>query len=175
MAKALKSFKDAGDYDAPICKWEARPAIAQTYANLKTLMCTEYSKFNHQDATTARATGHASVNNIAEEMAQGMEELVVELMEKHSKQIEPIIKANNEAMQNSPPQFWPISQHPLLPQHPAAAKPRPKRWQRQWHGKKRRRRQQLVPIATKCAPIARMSSAGSCRPTPRSVPLTGNR
>ncbi len=33
MAKALKSFKDAGDYDAPIREWEAKPVAAQTYAN----------------------------------------------------------------------------------------------------------------------------------------------
>ena len=81
LAKLLKSFKDAGDFDPAIHEWEARPVATQTYANLKVVMCTEYSKLNHQDATTARATGHASVNNIAEEMAQAMEELVAELTE----------------------------------------------------------------------------------------------
>ncbi len=55
LAKALKSFKDAGDFDAPIREWEARPAIAQTYANFKVVMCAELSKLNRQDATTARA------------------------------------------------------------------------------------------------------------------------
>ena len=70
MAKALKSFKDAGDFDAPLREWEARPAVVQTYANLKVLMCVEYSKLNRQDATTARATGHASANNVIKEMAQ---------------------------------------------------------------------------------------------------------
>ena len=98
MAKALKSFKDAGDFDAPIREWDARPAIAQTYANLKALMCAEYSKLNRQDATTARASGHASAN-VIEEMAQATEELVAELTEKHTKQIESLIKSNNEAIQ----------------------------------------------------------------------------
>ncbi len=99
MAKALKSFKDAGDFDAPIREWEARPVAAQTYANLKVLMCAEFSKLNRQDSTTARATGHASANNVVEEMAQATEELVAELTEQHNKQIEALIKSNNEAME----------------------------------------------------------------------------
>ncbi len=78
MLKALKCFKDSGNYDAPIQEWEARPAAAQTYANLKTMMSTEYSKINCQDAVTARATGHALVNNVVEEFAQATEELVAE-------------------------------------------------------------------------------------------------
>jgi hypothetical protein len=98
MAKSLKSFKDAGDFDAPLREWEARPAAVQTYANLKILMCAEYSKLNRQDSTTARATGHAA-NNVVEEMAQATEELVAELTERHTKQIEALIKSNNDAMQ----------------------------------------------------------------------------
>lgn len=97
MLKALKCFKDAGDYDAPIREWEARPAAAQTYANLKTMMSMEYSKLNRQDSTTARANGHASVN-VAEEFAQATEELVAEITEKHSKQIEALVKSNNDAI-----------------------------------------------------------------------------
>lgn len=97
MLKALKCFRDAGDYDAPIQEWEARPPAAQTYPNLKIMMSLEYSKLNRQDATTARAMGHASANAV-EEFAQATEELVAELTEKHSKQIETLIKANNEAM-----------------------------------------------------------------------------
>ena len=97
MLKALKCFRDAGDYDAPIREWEARPPAAQTYPNLKTMMSLEYSKLHRQDTTTARATGHASANAM-EEYAQATEELVAQLMEKHAKQIEAMIKANNEAM-----------------------------------------------------------------------------
>lgn len=99
MAKALKSFKDAGDYDAPIREWEAKPVAAQTYANLKVVMCAEFSKLNRQDSTTARATGHASVNNVVEEMAQATEELVAELTERHTKQVESLIKSNSDAME----------------------------------------------------------------------------
>jgi hypothetical protein len=94
---ALKSFKDAGNYDAPIWEWEARPAATQTYANLKMMMSMEYSKLNCQDAVTARATRHASANAV-EKFAQATEELVAELTEKHLKQIEALIKRNNKAM-----------------------------------------------------------------------------
>jgi hypothetical protein len=52
---------------------------------------------NCQDAVTARATGHASANAV-EEFVQATEELVVELTEKHSKQIKALIKSNNKAM-----------------------------------------------------------------------------
>jgi DNA repair exonuclease SbcCD ATPase subunit len=109
MAKALKCFKDAGDFDAAIHEWEARPVAAQTYANLKVVMCAEFSKLNWQDATTARATGHASANSIVEDLAEATEQLVANLneqhskqveviSEKHAKQVETLIKANNEAM-----------------------------------------------------------------------------
>ena len=99
VAKALKSFKDDGDYDAAISEWEARPAAAQTYANLRTLMNTEFTKLNRQDATTARATGHASVNNVVEEMAKATEELVAELTKRQGKQIETLMKSTSEAME----------------------------------------------------------------------------
>jgi hypothetical protein len=60
LVKAEKSFKDAEDFDTPIWEWEARQIVAQTYENLRLVMCTEYAIFNRQDAITARATGHAS-------------------------------------------------------------------------------------------------------------------
>ncbi len=93
LVKALKGFKDAGDFDAPIREWEARPVAMQTYENLKIVMCTEFAKLNRQDSTTARSTGHASANSVAEEYAQATEELVAELTEKHAKQIEELSKA----------------------------------------------------------------------------------
>ncbi len=66
MVKALNSFKDAGDFDAAIHEWEARPVATQTYPNLKVVMCAEFSKLNWQDSTTARVTGHSSANNVME-------------------------------------------------------------------------------------------------------------
>ena len=98
MNKALKSFKDAGDYDAAVREWESKPIGVQTWANLKTMMCTEYAKTHRQDAVTARATGHASAHNVMEEYAAATEELIENLTDKHAKQIEALIKSNTEAM-----------------------------------------------------------------------------
>ncbi len=97
MVKALKSFKDAGDFDAAIQAWEARPVVLQMYKNLKVVMCAKYSKLNPQDTVSARATRHASANTV-EEFAQAMEELITELTEQHAKQIEALIKANSKTM-----------------------------------------------------------------------------
>ncbi len=44
MNKALKSFKDAGNYNAPIWEWAACPVAMQTWDNLKTMMCTKLPK-----------------------------------------------------------------------------------------------------------------------------------
>jgi hypothetical protein len=85
MLKALKCFKDAGNYNVPVQEWEARPAATQTYANLKMMMSTKYSKINCQDAATARAKGHTLVNNVVKEFAQAAEEVVAEITGKHSK------------------------------------------------------------------------------------------
>jgi len=98
MNKALKSFKDAGKYDAAICEWEACSITSQTWDNLKVLMCTEYLKANCQDSVSARATGHTSANNVMEDYAAAMEELVENLTKRHSKQLEALIAANNNNM-----------------------------------------------------------------------------
>ena len=98
VAKVLKSFKDAGDYDPAIREWEARPAAMQTYANLRTVMNNEFTKLNRQDATTARATGHASVNNIVEGIANANGELVAALTDHNNKQCESFMKTTTTAL-----------------------------------------------------------------------------
>jgi hypothetical protein len=97
MNKALKSFKDAGDYNAPIWEWAARPVVMQTWENLKTMMCMEYAKIHCQNAITAQATGDASAN-VMEEYANATEELIKNLTEKHTTQIEALLKSNSDAM-----------------------------------------------------------------------------
>lgn len=99
VAKALKSFKDAGDYDAAIREWEAKSIANQTYSNLRIVMNTEFTKLNRQDATTARATGHASINNIVEEMATTTGELVATLTDSHAKQVETLMKSTTAALE----------------------------------------------------------------------------
>jgi hypothetical protein len=98
MNKALKSFKDAGSYEPAIREWDARPVLTQTWDNLKILMCTEYAKAPRQDGISARATGYASADNVMEEYAAATEELLENLSERHTKQLEALIKANNDNM-----------------------------------------------------------------------------
>ncbi len=71
----------------------------QLHKRMQILKCAEFSKLNRQDATTARATGDASANNVVEQMAKATEELVAELTKLHSKQVESIIKSNTDAME----------------------------------------------------------------------------
>jgi hypothetical protein len=61
-------------------------------------MCTEYAKAHRQDTVSARATGHASAHNVMEEYADTTEELVENLTKRHTKQLEALIKANNDNM-----------------------------------------------------------------------------
>ncbi len=98
MNKALKTFKDAGDFEPTIRKWEAQPVAIQTWENLKNLMCTEYAKAHRQDSVSARATRYASAHNVMEEYAAASEELIENPTGRHTKQLEAIIKANNDNM-----------------------------------------------------------------------------
>ncbi len=72
--------------------------VTQTWDNLKILMCTECAKAHRQDGVSARATGYASAHNMMEEYAAATEELVENLTEQHTKQLEALIKANNDNM-----------------------------------------------------------------------------
>jgi hypothetical protein len=60
-------------------------------------MCTEYAKAHRQDSVLARATGYASAHNVMEEYAAATEEFE-NLTKRHTKQVEAIIKANNDNM-----------------------------------------------------------------------------
>jgi hypothetical protein len=98
MNKVLKSFKDAGSYKPAIREREARPVATQTWDNPKIFMCIEYTKAHRQDGISVRATGYASAHNVMEEYAAATEELVENLTKQHTKQLEALIKANNDNM-----------------------------------------------------------------------------
>ncbi len=72
--------------------------VTQTWDNLKILMCMEYTKAHRQDGVSARAIGYTSAHNVMEEYAAATEELVENLTEQHTKQLEALIKANNDNM-----------------------------------------------------------------------------
>jgi hypothetical protein len=91
---ALYYFKSTGEYDAAVREWEAKPVAIRTWANIKLFMSAEYAKENKQNKQTAKQMKA----NAIEEQAEATEELIANLTEAHTRQIESLIKANTEAM-----------------------------------------------------------------------------
>ena len=91
---ALYYLKSTGEYDAAVREWEAKPVASRTWANIKLFMSAEYAKENKQNKQTAKQMKA----NAIEEQAEATEELIANLTEAHTRQIEALIKANTEAM-----------------------------------------------------------------------------
>ena len=91
---ALYYLKSTGEYDAAVREWEAKPVATRTWANIKLFMSAEYAKENKQNKQTAKQMKA----NAIEEQAEATEELIANLTEAHTRQIESLIKANTEAM-----------------------------------------------------------------------------
>ena len=101
---ALKAFKDAGDYDAAVREWEARPDVEKTWDNVKKMITSEYSKYQRQHTTTAKSQGYGSANAL-DEYAALTEEVVAAITEEHAKEMktqmqrmEALAKAMTELM-----------------------------------------------------------------------------
>ena len=91
---ALYYLKSTGEYDAAVREWETKPVATRTWANIKIFMSAEYAKENKQNKQTAKQMKA----NAIEEQAEATEELIANLTEAHTRQIESLIKANTEAM-----------------------------------------------------------------------------
>ena len=91
---ALFYLKATGEFDAAVREWESKPAVDKTWTNIKAFISSEYSKENKQSKLTAR---QFKINAI-EEQAEVTEELIHALTEKHTKQMEDLIRSTNEAM-----------------------------------------------------------------------------
>jgi hypothetical protein len=91
---ALYYLKSTGEYDAAVREWETKPVATRTWANIKIFMSAEYAKENKQNKQTAKQMKA----NAIEEQAEATEELIANLTEAHTRQIELLIKANTEAM-----------------------------------------------------------------------------
>ena len=103
---ALKAFKDTGDYDAEVREWEAKAEIDKIWANVKTMITSEYSKYQCQHATSAKSLGYGSANAL-EDYTALTEEVVAALTEEHAKdmkaqlqRMEALTKAMTEVMTN---------------------------------------------------------------------------
>jgi hypothetical protein len=75
-------------------EWEAKPAADKTWANIKSFISTEYAKKNKQNKLTARQFKA----NAIQQQAEAMEEIINALTEKHTEQMENLIKSTTEVM-----------------------------------------------------------------------------
>ena len=91
---ALFYLKASGEFDAAVREWENRPAGTKTWQNIKTFISAEYAKENKQNKLTAKNFKA----NMIEEQAEATEELIAALTEKHTQQMETLIKSTTEAM-----------------------------------------------------------------------------
>ena len=92
---ALYYLKSSGEFDAAVREWENRPAGQKTWQNIKTFISAEHAKENKQNKLTAK---NFKANTTIEEQAEATEELIAALTEKHTQQIENLIKSNTEAI-----------------------------------------------------------------------------
>ena len=91
---ALYYLKASGEFDAAVREWENRPAGQKTWQNIKTFISAEHAKENKQNKLTAKNFKA----NLIEEQAEATEELIATLTEKHTQQMETLIKSTTDAM-----------------------------------------------------------------------------
>jgi hypothetical protein len=87
-------LKATGEFDPAFREWEAKPAAQKTWANIKTFISAEYAKENKQNKLSAK---HFKANAI-QEQAEATEELIANLTEAHTRQMETLVKTTTEAM-----------------------------------------------------------------------------
>ena len=91
---ALYYLKASGECDAAVRDWENKPAGPKTWQNIKTFISAEYAKKNKQNKLTAKNFNA----NMIEEQSEATEELIVTLTEKHTQQMEILIKSTTDAI-----------------------------------------------------------------------------
>jgi hypothetical protein len=90
----LYYLKASREFDAAVRDWENRPAGQKTWQNIKMFISTKYAKENKQNELTAKNFKA----NMIEEQAKATEEVIVVLTEKHTQQMETMIKSTTDAM-----------------------------------------------------------------------------
>jgi ribosomal protein L32 len=98
MNSTLKAFKDSGDYDTAMRKWEASPEVEKTWANLKIMISNEYSKYHRQHAATAKSVGYGSANEAIDEYVAITEELVATISEENEQKLKALTKDTTDIL-----------------------------------------------------------------------------
>ena len=91
---ALYYFKASGEFNAAVHEWENKAAADKTWINIKTFIATEHARENKQNKLASKQFKA----NLIEEQAKATEELIATLMEKHTCQMETLIKSTTDAM-----------------------------------------------------------------------------
>jgi hypothetical protein len=91
---ALFHLKATGEFDPAVREWEAKPAADKTWANIKTFIAAEYARENKQNKMSAK---HFKAN-VMQEQAEATEDLIANLTEAHTRQMETLVKTTTEAM-----------------------------------------------------------------------------
>jgi hypothetical protein len=91
---ALYHFKASVEFDAAVCEWENKPAMNNTWVNIKMFISAEYAHKNKQNKLIAKQFKA----NAMEEQAEATEELIAMLTENHTRQMKALIKSTTEAI-----------------------------------------------------------------------------
>jgi hypothetical protein len=91
---ALFYLKATGEYDPAVREWENKATADKTWANIKVFISKEFAKENKQTKVTAKQFKA----NLIEEQAEITEEMINNLTQAHTKQIEILMKSNMEAI-----------------------------------------------------------------------------
>ena len=91
---ALFQLKATGEFNPAVREWEAKPAADKTWVNIKTFISAEYAKENKQNKLSAK---YFKANAMMEQ-AEATEELIANLTEAHTRQMEALVKTTTEAM-----------------------------------------------------------------------------
>jgi hypothetical protein len=87
-------LKASGEFNAAVREWEQKPSASKTWTNSKSFIATEYARENKQNKLTAKQYKAKAM----EEQAEATEELIANLTESHTRQMETLIKNTTEAM-----------------------------------------------------------------------------
>ena len=91
---ALYYLKATGEYNPAVCEWENKATADKTWPNIKIFISNKYAKENKQTKISAKQFKA----NLIKEQAEITEELIKNLTQAHTKQMEALIKSTTDAM-----------------------------------------------------------------------------
>ncbi len=91
---ALHHLKASGEFDAAICEWEQKPAASKHGQTLSLLL----QRSMQEQINRTNSPPNSTKKKAMEEQAEATEELIANLTESHTCQMEILIKSTTEAM-----------------------------------------------------------------------------